>query len=175
VILTLVPHPAFAPRSVEEVSVQVERMPEGGLWLEYFVKGPEQLVLPQGVQPQRAEGLWNSTCFELFVMRSGSAGYSEFNFSPSFEWAVYGFDGYRTGMHDLAAVDPEIEIASTEDFFFLAAEPWPPELTSGELIVGLSAIVEETDGIKSYWALAHPPGEPDFHHPDCFALKLLSA
>lgn len=37
---------------------------------------------------------------------------------------------------------------------------------------GLSAVVEETDGTKSYWALRHPPGVPDFHHPDCFALEL---
>ena len=37
---------------------------------------------------------------------------------------------------------------------------------------GLSAIIEEADGTKSYWALAHPPGKPDFHHPDCFALEL---
>ena len=34
------------------------------------------------------------------------------------------------------------------------------------------AVIEEKDGTKSYWALAHPPGEPDFHHPDCFALDL---
>jgi hypothetical protein len=39
--------------------------------------------------------------------------------------------------------------------------------------LGLSAIIEETSGRKSYWALAHPPGKPDFHHPDCFACELL--
>ena len=38
--------------------------------------------------------------------------------------------------------------------------------------MGLSAVLEETDGTKSYWALAHPPGAPDFHHPDCFALDI---
>lgn len=38
--------------------------------------------------------------------------------------------------------------------------------------VGLCAVIEETDGTKSYWALRHPPGPPDFHHPDCFALTL---
>ncbi len=37
---------------------------------------------------------------------------------------------------------------------------------------GISAVIEETDGTKSYWALAHPPGKPDFHHADCFALEL---
>ena len=36
--------------------------------------------------------------------------------------------------------------------------------------LGLSAILEEADGTISYWALAHPPGRPDFHHPDCLAM-----
>jgi len=35
--------------------------------------------------------------------------------------------------------------------------------------LGLSAVIEEKSGRKSYWALAHPPGEADFHHSDCFA------
>ena len=38
--------------------------------------------------------------------------------------------------------------------------------------VGLSVVIEDTDGTKSYWALAHPPGAPDFHHPTCFAATL---
>ena len=39
--------------------------------------------------------------------------------------------------------------------------------------LGLSAVLEERDGTKSYWALAHPPGDtPDFHHEDCFAAQL---
>ena len=38
--------------------------------------------------------------------------------------------------------------------------------------LGLSAIIEETSGHRSYWALAHPPGKPDFHHHDCFAVEV---
>ena len=41
--------------------------------------------------------------------------------------------------------------------------------------LGLSAVIEETSGRKSYWALAHPPGKADFHHSDCFALELPAA
>jgi hypothetical protein len=33
-------------------------------------------------------------------------------------------------------------------------------------------VIEEVSGVFSYWALNHPPGEPDFHHPDAFALEL---
>jgi len=42
---------------------------------------------------------------------------------------------------------------------------WPISL-------GLSAVLEDRDGGFSYWALVHPPGKPDFHHRDCFALTL---
>ena len=38
--------------------------------------------------------------------------------------------------------------------------------------VSLAAIIQEEDGAMSYWALAHPPGEPNFHHPDCFVARL---
>ena len=34
------------------------------------------------------------------------------------------------------------------------------------------AVIEAVDGSVSYWALAHPAGKPDFHHPDGFALQL---
>jgi hypothetical protein len=37
--------------------------------------------------------------------------------------------------------------------------------------IGLAAVIEETSGHKSYWALAHPQGKADFHHSECFALE----
>jgi hypothetical protein len=33
-------------------------------------------------------------------------------------------------------------------------------------------VIEDADGSLSYWALAHPPGRPDFHHTEAFALDL---
>ena len=33
-------------------------------------------------------------------------------------------------------------------------------------------VIEEVSGRKSYWALKHAPGRPDFHHPDAFALEV---
>jgi hypothetical protein len=41
--------------------------------------------------------------------------------------------------------------------------------------LGLAAVIEETTGRKSYWALVHPLGQPDFHHSDCFALEVSPA
>jgi hypothetical protein len=38
--------------------------------------------------------------------------------------------------------------------------------------MSLAAVVEETDGTISYWALAHADGPPDFHHPACFRAQV---
>jgi hypothetical protein len=38
--------------------------------------------------------------------------------------------------------------------------------------LSLSIVLEETDGTKSYWALAHCSDKPDFHAPDCFVGRL---
>ena len=46
-------------------------------------------------------------------------------------------------------------------------------LPEGDCAMGLSAVIEEEGGIKSYWAVAHPDGDkPDFHDPACFAARL---
>ena len=172
-IYSLVCHPDTLPLRVTAVSVQVERTAEGSAWLEFCVHGTVALVLPEERGPERADGLWRTTCFELFFKPKGSEGYKEFNFSPSFQWAAYEFDTYRSGMRDLtAAEDPEIEISNYVDPLFLAAEPWPADILAGEGALALCAVIEEADGTKSYWALAHPPGAPDFHHPACFTATL---
>ena len=46
------------------------------------------------------------------------------------------------------------------------------QVQPGKLVLALSAVIEHLDGRISYWALRHPPGKPDFHHPQGFALEL---
>jgi len=171
-MLTLISHPDFPPKRIDGVGVQVSSDPEGAIRLEYRVSGAGALALPPMTTPGRADGLWKTTCFELFCTKPGLTGYYEFNFSPSFEWAAYAFEGYRAGMKNLPADDPGITISPAGGFFFLAAEPSPVELVRDAAKFSLTAVIEEKDGTKSYWALRHPPGKPDFHHPDCFALEL---
>jgi hypothetical protein len=66
---------------------------------------------------------------------------------------------------------PRIEVKSSAETYILQAALEFDGL-SAPLHLGLSAVLEETNGRKSYWALAHPPGKADFHHADCFALEL---
>ena len=127
--------------------------------------------------PRRADGLWQHTCFEIFVAEKGQQSYWEFDFSPSGEWAVYALKSYRDGeaIED-DGLDPRISVRSAPNSFEIGALVRLDRLSSiqlgGVLRLGLSAVIEEQDGTLSYWALKHPPGEPDFHHSDSFALEL---
>ena len=107
------------------------------------------------------------------MMSAGEATYYEFNFSPSTEWAAYRFDRYREGMALLQLdVSPHIEFQTGPELV-VEVDLDLGQLPNSALALGLSAVIEELDGTKSYWALRHPPGEkPDFHHPDCFAIEL---
>lgn len=107
----------------------------------------------------------------------GRAGYYEFNLSPSSAWAVYGFDAYRSGMSSPDGVCLyTMEAMKTDDRYELSGEFDLDGLSNlafdEPYSLGLSAVIEQTDGRKSYWALAHAPGKPDFHHPDAFAACL---
>ena len=126
-------------------------------------------------QPSRqVHSLWRHTCCEAFVMAGEGPGYREFHFSPSGEWAVYAFRGYREGGELEGELAPGIVVRRSGDRLELYAEIPPVFLPSGRsLRLGLSAVVEDADGMLSYWALRHHPGKPDFHHTDTFALQLV--
>jgi hypothetical protein len=170
----LTPHPLNPPKAIREVQVEVDLSQSGLVTLWYTVFGDiSELVVPEEQSPARVDGLWETTCFELFVSAAGSS-YREFNFSPSSQWAAYAFSGPREGVEPFAIDhDPIISFAQPNMCFELHVT-LPDNLVAGDRI-GLSAVVEERDGRKSYWALRHPAGDADFHHPDCFALEVPAA
>lgn len=154
------------------VTVEVTATDWDDVLLDFAIHGGDSVVIPEWVSPERANGLWTSTCFEFFLKPEGGSSYFEFNFSPSTRWAAFGFDGYRSGGRDLAlAVDPQLEF-NPDHPHQLSVDVDLSNIPNLPLKVGLSAVIEERDGSKSYWALAHPPGKPDFHHPDCFTLPV---
>ena len=141
----------------------------GALDLRYILDGDLSRIRTRPLSaPRRVDELWKSTCFEAFVGEA-SGSYREFNFSPSTEWAGYNFSGYRAGM---APVDkewtPSLRIHRKEHRFELEASL----RVVLPLRLALAAVIEETDGALSYWALKHPSDKPDFHHPDSFTLEL---
>ena len=141
--------------------------------LRWHVAGQEALAVPPFAGVGRADSLWEATCFELFVANGDGAGYREYNFSPSQRWAAYGFAGYREGRTDLDFGDgPQISHAAGDELFVMTVT-MPDSVLKGCRKAGLNAVIVEKCGRKSFWALAHPPGEqPDFHDPACFAMPL---
>lgn len=100
-----------------------------------------------------------------------SSSYLELNFAPSTEWAAYQFTGYRAGMAAVAGIAvPAIACALTPSHLQVAVSVTIPVLNRRDARLAVCAVIEDDEGRLSYWALAHPPGKPDFHHDDGFVL-----
>jgi hypothetical protein len=169
-------HPDSRSREVAKITVNAARGGAGGLILSYVVSGAlAGINLPKPLSPVRTDELWKTTCFEAFVRGPDGEPYCEFNFAPTTQWAAFCFSSYRQGMSLITQIaapaidvhlETQFELTAVLDLSRVAGLPadrlWR---------VGLSAVIEDVDG-KSYWALAHPQGKPDFHHADGFVLGL---
>ena len=175
--LSLLPHPATPPSQPGfKLWVNVDHAAAFGaaatvnIW--FGVGAPaSRFVLPGAEEPSRADGLWQTTCFEAFLREEGADGYREWNFAPSGQWAAYDFSSVRKGMAEAeVAAPPYIRVEDNLTWWAFGATIAVDASKKWEL--ALSAVLEEKDGAKSYWALAHAADKPDFHHPDCFVAKL---
>jgi len=176
--LALKLHPDSLCAAVTRIEVGVARPRAESLVLSYVVIGSiGDLRLPPVTAPARADELWRHTCFEAFVRSVPGEAYHEFNFAPSTLWAAYGFDGYRSGMRVATEIgDPRIDVQSAPERYAMQAKLDLSGLSpDARWRLGLSAVIEEMSGRKSYWALTHAPGQPDFHRSDCFACELPAA
>lgn len=168
-------HPKTPAEHVEAIAVAYELSAEGRLWLRYHVEVPEPMIeMPVEAEPIRADNLWKTTCFEAFLAIGNEPEYIELNFSPSSQWAAYRFASYREASTDLHLTTiPEIHLDFSNSHAALEATIiLPSKWQQGPFSVGLSVVAEEPSGSKSYWALDHSKGEPDFHDRTCFNLQL---
>lgn len=171
---SLVPHPAFAPGTVEKVTVRWGGVGNHQVMLRFRVDGSEDLVVPQPNGNGRCDDLWKSTCCELFLALPDGR-YREFNFSPTGQWAAYEFKGYRTRRSDFEPViRPIISCDVGRRVFTLTVFLDKGEFKGVER-VSLCAVVEERRRRMSYWAARHLDLQPDFHNPACFVLPALPA
>lgn len=163
------------------IEVEVTRPSADSLALSYVVIGEMgKIRLPPVTAPKRSDELWRHTCFEAFVRASSGSQYYEFNFAPSTCWAAYRFIRYREGMCRAIEINtPPIAIQSGADRCVLQTSINLRELAElprdERWRLALSAIIEDANGGMSYWALAHPPGKPDFHHAEGFVCELSPA
>lgn len=169
-MLPLVCHPHSRPGALRSLQAGAERG-AGGLAVRFVLAGDlERLRIPAPRPPRIVHGLWAHTCCEIFVAPAPAPAYHEFNLSPSGEWAAHAFGRYREGaMLSDPTLDPCIAVRRGPGQLELEALI---RLDGRKLLIGLAAVIEAADGSLSYWALGHPPGKPDFHHRDAFALEL---
>lgn len=167
--IPLLPHPDFPAPHISSVEVAVER--EGAdLHLDYRISGDlATLVLPSPQTPIDPECLWAHTCCEIFLAQPDALAYREYNFSPSEQWAAYGFSAYR--QKSVWENPPAPSMLWRQENAALLLQVTLP-VASEHLQLALSVVLELTDGRLAYYALRHPSGAPDFHHRSNFTLDL---
>jgi hypothetical protein len=173
---SLAPFPAARPLASITIDGTIARR-AGTLSVRYSVLGPPRdLVIPAWAAfPDRKDGLWKDTCFELFLAVRGMPAYWEFNLSPAGHWNVYRFTSYREGMAEEPAFTAlPFGVESKRDALCLALELDLAKIVSAgaSLEVAMSAILRHKDGLVTHWALSHRGPQPDFHRRDGFIIAL---
>lgn len=171
--ISLAFHPATPPHAIREVSARIIGFDENWLRLRWTLLGTGDLVVPAFAGKGRADGLWQTTCFEFFLQPADGAGYVELNLSPSERWNAYRFAARREGMEELPMPhEPTCTWRQgTDRAIFDAAVP-ASALPATPWQCAFTAVIEESGGHKSYWSVAHGGERPDFHDPACFTLQV---
>jgi len=176
----LLQHPAtpVAVSAISGIEVDCSRTRDGNLSATFHATGAtNEIRIPSPQVPAFVEGLWQHSCFEVFISVDEGPGYYEYNLSPSGQWALFEFRGYRDG-EPLADpnLKPVVQFETSPRTFRLQALLPLARIDSGNktscLRIGLSAVIEHCDGTLGYWALRHPAETPDFHDANSFALTL---
>ena len=174
--INLTRHPSTRAETVRAIQVLVRRSSSAELRMTFRLDGDiPQIRIPSPGVTRLGTELWRHTCFEAFIALEGQPSYHEFNFAPSGEWCVYALSSYRNGSPVAdEAMRPHIAMHSTDSRLELDAIVRLDSLSAihprAVLLIGLSAVIEASDGALSYWALCHPADKPDFHDADGFAL-----
>ena len=175
----LIPFERSIPAGVQ-ISAELVWMREGWLELSYGVlaraaKGISALKLPTGLNDgpqlgQRKDELWSTTCFEAFLAASGEQRYWEVNLAANGDWALYRFDGYRSGQtQQELSTPPKVQLQRGAHQLRLDAridlEPWWTSDVCPDL--ALTAVIDRGEEGLSHWALSHGR-KADFHNRSTF-------
>lgn len=161
-------HQTCASGPIRSVTASITATPEGCEATFRLDGHIPAIIVPEAALPERMDNLWKTTCFEIFWQPLGDTWYREFNLSPSGRWAAYDFDSFREGMRDAPVERVAISCSHDESGLVLKASiaaelPDPAQ-------VALNAIVDHPGGAIQFWALAFPPGKPEFHSEACRAV-----
>jgi hypothetical protein len=146
--------------------------------LDYSLAGKTEDVLFPAVSPHpaRRDELWKSTCFEFFLAVKDRPPYWEFNLSPSGDWNVYHMEAYRRVNFkeegSIQQLPSEVQREGNRFHLNVLVDLNPILPPDQILSVGITAVIQTSDNGDSYWALAHPASDPDFHLRESFIIEL---
>ena len=177
----LVPFERSVPQGLQ-VSGELIWNRDGQLELSFGVlaaaaSGLNELVVPGGLidgpqaAGQRRDELWTTTCFEAFLAIPDQPGYWEINLAPNGDWALYRFEGYRSGQSQQPLDSaPEITLRRWHHQLRLDARldlsSWWPDERCPEL--ALTTVLDRGANGISHWALRHGDSRADFHDRSTF-------
>lgn len=172
----LIPYPAD---NIPKIGITGELTRSDNIFfIHYEVNGEiQQILVPaKSSPPSRTADLWKATCFEFFVAIPDQPEYWEFNMSPSEDWNVYKMDAYRRiGFREEYAFTklPFVYRKTKNTLFLDTLVDISPILTpQHKFQAGITAVIQTSGGYESYWALAHPGEQADFHLRESFILSL---
>lgn len=172
----LIPFPTLQIPAIEIMGTITKQ--DNLLSIHFSVQGDiDDILLPVQIDfPTRKHDLWKATCFEFFIALKNQPGYWEFNLSPSSDWNVYAMDAYRqVNMREEAAFQslPFEFCKTSEEISLDISVDLEPILRSDQILqIGITTIIETLDGSETYWALAHPGSQADFHVRKGFVIEL---
>ncbi len=145
---------------------------------QFTVTGNTALVKlpPPSKSPAKKDGLYNTTCFEIFIANS-SGQYLEWNFSPALDWCLFSFESERKKSSDLLGKESfsqfhfDVNPQSLNLKVQLDSARIRKVLNSpGKLKASMTAVIEFQSGKKDYYAFKHLKDKPDFHDLNGFLI-----
>jgi hypothetical protein len=122
---------------------------------------------------RRVIGLWESTCFEFFVLNNETLSYYEFNFSPEGHWNAFYFPKKKAPLKEAEnflelvsnqkLTDNTYKLTVSIDLYRFHPGFWQ----EGKMSFGLTSVIESNKKI-SYWAINHLDDKPNFHNFETF-------
>lgn len=166
------PHPDRPCAAVTNIAVEITHPRADLIMLSYVVVGAISGILLTAVTPSfRNDGLWRHL-FRGLYRDGGGPRLLRIQLHRR-RSGLYRFADYRQGMTVAEETGmPAITVQTNPHRYQLQGGVFTrPSVGTAARVqwrLSLSAVIAERNRRLSYWALAHPPGKPDFHHPDGF-------
>lgn len=128
--------------------------------------------------PARIQGLWQTTCFEVFIKNQESEEYIEFNFSSEYDWNCFYFPNKKSRLKEYQKItNLSVNSVKENTTFFIESSVDLNKLPDGlwkknKMRIGPAAILESKTKELTYWACKHLDKVPNFHNHDSFNYEL---